>query len=309
MPVKDGEHFIPESIIGITKNIEKFDEVIVIDDNSSDSTRILLRDWAKSDLRVRVLSNPSEGIVSALNLGVREASNQWIARFDVDDKYESDRLTSQRVKIDKNISAIFCDYDFWSEEKENLGLIPSAVTPAATSISLVSGQRTAHPSAIFHRERVIEAGGYREEDFPAEDLSLWLRLSRTGSLVTIPRTLVHYRISRSSVTLQRQAESRIKKQLLLNQIGINPIDAHLAFESVSEIVSEYKSLDFYNERTALYFRDLFAVSKMNGKTTSHARFLSTILKSGYLGIGFLPAIIKLNKAKEARALARKLLSS
>ncbi len=306
MPVKNGELFIPKAIIDITENLESFDEVVVVNDNSSDSTGSLLREWAKNDARVRILSNPSDGIVSALNLGVREASNQWIARFDVDDKYEPNRLKLQRAQIGSNVSAIFSDYDFWSNEKENLGLIPSAVTPAATSISLISGQRTAHPSAVFHRERVLEVGGYRIEDFPAEDLSLWLRLSRSGDLISVPRSLVHYRISRNSVTVQRQEESRIKKRLLLSQIGINPGDAFRATETVSEIVSVYKFLESYNERTALFFRDLYAVSKMQGHTTLRARVLKSILSSGYGGIGFLPAIHRLNKAKGQRAHERKL---
>ena len=301
MPVKNGEQFIAKSITDITTNIASFDEVIVIDDNSSDSSANLLRKWAKSDSRVRLLFNPSDGIVSALNLGVQEASNHWIARFDVDDKYEADRLRFQRDKIDENVSAIFSDYDFWSAERENLGLIPSAVTSTATSISLISGQRTAHPSVLFNRERVMEAGGYRAEDFPAEDLSLWLRLSRSGNLITVPRNLVHYRISRNSVTLQRQKESLLKRKTLLRQLGINPNDAFRALESVSEIVNTYKSLNNYDERTMLFFRDLYAVSKFHSYPNMQIRMLKSILSSGYSGLGFMPAILRLRKQRMQRA--------
>lgn len=214
MPVKNGERFILESLVRIKESIRQDDEVLVIDDSSSDMTASILNSSVPNFPQLRVIRNPNPGLVNALNLGLNEASNPWIARFDVDDEYPSSRLENQRAIISSSNVGIFSDYSIWSERKDFLGLIPSPVLPLATGISIIQSQRTAHPSVIFNREAVLVAGGYRAEDFPAEDVSLWLRLLRVGDLVSSPRDLLHYRLSSTSVSGSNYRLAKEKTRML-----------------------------------------------------------------------------------------------
>jgi glycosyltransferase involved in cell wall biosynthesis len=57
-------------------------EVLVIDGMSTDGTRAILDEFAASDARIRILSNPSRITPAALNIGVRAARGSVIMRMD-----------------------------------------------------------------------------------------------------------------------------------------------------------------------------------------------------------------------------------
>ena len=261
LPVHNGEKFIDMCLPLILKNLDLDDELIVIDNGSTDGSNIKLERWVNVDSRIRLISTKKPGLVEALNLGIKESNNNWIARFDVDDVYEPDRLKNQRVAINKETVLIFTDYDFFSNSHNYLGTIPSAIESNAVSVSLVSSQRTAHPSALFSKEAVADAGYYQEIDFPAEDLSLWLRMSRLGKIVSIPETLLHYRLSPGSTSGTRRSEAKDATKRLLTHVGVNHKNIHNLISTYDSVVDLYKTYSFSREREILMLRDLYLVSK------------------------------------------------
>jgi glycosyltransferase involved in cell wall biosynthesis len=114
LPVHNGEKFIDTCLPLILRNLYPDDELIVIDNGSTDGSNIKLKRWSGVDSRIRLITTKKPGLVEALNLGVEESNNKWIARFDVDDIYEPDRLKNQRVAINEKTVLIFTDYDFFS---------------------------------------------------------------------------------------------------------------------------------------------------------------------------------------------------
>jgi glycosyltransferase involved in cell wall biosynthesis len=240
---------------------EPNDEILVIDDASLDETPSILRGFTSQRGNLVILDNPKPGLVNALNLGVKESQHKIIARVDVDDVYPSDRISKQIVGFENSTVAMFSDYSFFSPIAANLGQIVSGVFPSAVSASLISSQRTPHPSVMFSKEAVLEAGGYRLEDFPAEDLSLWLRLSRIGDLRSIPENLLSYRLNPIGVSNTRRTEMLWKKQNLLKDIGVNPKDfERLLLEAQIHAVT-YEKFSFSTERRLLLARDLLLVGK------------------------------------------------
>ena len=117
IPVKNGENFIEASIENILINTTKNDEVIYIDDNSSDASLQTLLAYKKKVNRLKIFRNHSFGLVDALNYGISKASNTWIARFDVDDICTPNRIKEQRELISSDVAAIFCDYEFVDYKK------------------------------------------------------------------------------------------------------------------------------------------------------------------------------------------------
>jgi glycosyltransferase involved in cell wall biosynthesis len=264
MPVKNGMDHIFSSMRQLSNTCRKFDEVLVVDDNSKDGTLPILQRWAAEDQRVRVLSNPGEGLVSALNLGINEASNNWIARFDVDDIYSKDRLDQQvTVAVDQTI-AIFSDYEFWTPNGNSLGKVPGPVDSDAVSISLVNSRRTPHPSVLYSRDAVLAVGGYRAEDFPAEDLSLWLRMSKIGKLVSIPQVLLNYQLRSNSVSGQHRALILKKTSELQCQIGTYRDLLKSGFERADTILESYEGLELAKERQILFLQELIKAFELAG---------------------------------------------
>ena len=277
LPVKNGEKYLKKSLTNLMKMIQSHDEILVIDDFSTDRTKEIVLSEINNDSRIRYLKNISSGLVMALNFGIKEASNEWIARVDVDDQYEVNRLSEQRSDIAPNTVGIFSDYDFFSDSFNYLGTIPSAIEANAVSISLISSQRTAHPSILFNKNAVINAGGYRESDFPAEDLSLWLRMSRLGDLISIPKTLLHYRLSTKSITGTRRIEAKEMTRKLLTEIGINQKNIVGLIENFESVIQLYKHHDHSKERELLLLRDLYSLSQNANIETKTKKQINQLL--------------------------------
>ena len=305
MSVRNGEQFLPNSIKDIEFNVSENDEIIIIDDGSNDQTGALLRNWERSNNHVRVITTEPIGLVKALNLGLKEASNDWIARFDVDDRYPKNRLSSQRSLISSETSAIFCDYEFWAETYASLGVIPGAIFPSATAVSLVSSQRTPHPGVTFNRLCVMEAGGYREEDFPAEDISLWLRMSKSGNLITTPKVLLNYRLSQTSISGSNRKLSLDKTQRLIQEIGIDSKSIDECLENWCDIFEEYSNVEFGSERKVLLYRDMKKSLQYSKKASKIGFDVNSILFSLAKEKATLPALYNLSKGKILRQKFRK----
>jgi glycosyltransferase involved in cell wall biosynthesis len=276
MPIKNGENYIIDSIQQVSRNLRENDEIVVVNDGSTDGTLLMLKKWATQDKRVMVVDNPNPGLTNALNLGFKESSNDWIARFDVDDEYSNSRVEIQREAIDSKTILIFSDYDNFAVGGVSLGTIPSAIFPSATALSLISSQRTAHPSALISKDAFIEAGGYQIEDFPAEDISLWLRMIKYGDVISVPKTLLHYQISPNSVSANKYALAKSKTQDLLRTCPVDKVYLNDVLDNFKRYAVLYGNEEFATERVLLMYRDILQYSRTYGidNSISYASYIA-----------------------------------
>jgi glycosyltransferase involved in cell wall biosynthesis len=262
MPVKNGEKYLQEAITNLEKNCQPSDEILVIDDGSTDGTASILNNWMRINPQVKVLLNSKSGLVNALNFGITKSSNDWIVRFDVDDRYSENRTFELKKLMKNDVVGVFSDYRFTTNRGINLGMMPSAITPDLTYLSLVSSQRTAHPSVCYNKRAVLEAGGYLPRDFPAEDLSLWLRLSKVGKIATSPEELLKYRISRNSVSASLRRSAINKKNALISDFEFNQHIVSSCVENLNETRVYYSNFKYGGQRSLLHLRDLLYISSL-----------------------------------------------
>ena len=283
MPVKNGDLFLDNSMRSIENLSLEGDEILIVNDMSTDRTSRILEEFSTLNSQISVLNNSKPGLVNALNLGIQNARHDLIARVDVDDLYMDNRVSSQLAVFDDDTVAVLSDYSLFSDSSGELGSIVSAVYPVATSCSLIASQRTPHSSVIFSREAVIEAGGYRSEDFPAEDLSLWLRLSRLGNIKSVPEVLLKYRLNPLGITSTQRHKMLTKKESLLQIIKVNPRDIEKLRTDALEISAMYTQYTHPSSRRILLAKDMVAISRRykNGRDleVTAARILSNELFS------------------------------
>ncbi len=287
LPIKNGLKYIARAKHQIENTCRNEDEILVINDNSTDGSLAELNRWALEDQRVRILDNKGDGLVSALNLGIMESTNNWIARFDVDDTYNFERIQKQISAIKLNVVAIFSDYKILRPNGKSLGIIPSPVDSDAVEISLIGSRRTAHPSVLFSKEAMISVGGYLSHDFPAEDLSLWLRLSRAGKLVSIPEILLNYELGLNSISGQKRSLVQKKTFDLIREIGIKDSTLNCAHQRTDEILDSYSLLNFESERQILFLQELSKALRISGKPSKFASVEKLVrrLDIGLIGAG------------------------
>ena len=262
MPVRNGIFYIEQSLKNLVDLADQA-EIVIIDDGSVDGTWEVLQEFTASNDNVVVRKNPGRGICDALNFGIQISRGNWIARVDVDDEYQKDRLISQlEVLNSSNAILVFSDYKFISESESALGSMVNGVFNLPTKLSLITSRRTAHPSALFAKQAFFSAGGYLSEDAPAEDLSLWLRMLKLGDFASVPQELLHYRLSHGSVTVLEREKSIGQRKALLAKYEISS-DLFLdATRRLTSTVREYRRINHSGRRIVLHIIDLFVFSKV-----------------------------------------------
>jgi glycosyltransferase involved in cell wall biosynthesis len=107
IPVRNGERFIEEALVSVLSQLARDDEIIVVDDASSDATRSVLA--RITDPRIRVLDGVGRGASSARNIGLAAAIGEFIAFLDHDDLWPAGRhqAMTQAMLRDPQLDAVF----------------------------------------------------------------------------------------------------------------------------------------------------------------------------------------------------------
>ncbi len=301
LPLYNGSKFINESVKSILESMREIDELVLVNDGSEDISKDALKKIELRDSRIKILNKDHSGLVETLNYGIRHCENELIARADVDDKYSPQRISRQVDFMIQNLNcaAVFSDYQIHSTDGRNLGIIPTAISPLLTRFSLLNPQRTPHPSVMFRKSAVNQVGGYRFEDFPAEDLSLWINLSKSFEIATIPETLLFYTFHKANITSKHQ-DQMIKRTRLLTEGFVKTLSIESILNEAEETFEVYDSVNQTISRKILFFRDLFKYLSMNQavefrKLTRHPALFQQIVRPNSI-----LSIVKLIKMRNRR---------
>lgn len=273
LPIKNGETWIERNLPKILANLNQEDELIVIDDHSTDSTFAKINKFSEHDSRIMPIKSELPGLVNALNQAASIASNPWMARFDIDDSYPKNRISLQRALLhDNSVGVIFADYEIWLEERRFAGTIYSPVFPIQCKVSLAQSRRTAHPVSIINREKFHIVGGYRAEDFPAEDLGLWIRLSKVSTLLSVPEVGLRYNLRVGSVSSQLRSAASMKKTELIQSLSFSEGEISMIKEYLSLPLLGYDSNKDGIVRAWLFLNELRTLN-----STMHKKLISNRL--------------------------------
>ncbi|WP_299253612.1 glycosyltransferase family 2 protein [uncultured Lacinutrix sp.] len=85
IPFKNTQEFLSECLNSIINQTYTNWELLIIDDNSTDSSYNLVNDYAKKDNRIKLYKNEGSGIINALKLAFSKSKGDYITRMDSDD--------------------------------------------------------------------------------------------------------------------------------------------------------------------------------------------------------------------------------
>jgi glycosyltransferase involved in cell wall biosynthesis len=90
IPTYNRAKFINKTLDAVFNQSFKVDEIIVIDDGSTDDTKEALQNFP-----IKYTYQKNSGVSSARNTGIKEAKNQWICFLDSDDIWDRDKIKEQ----------------------------------------------------------------------------------------------------------------------------------------------------------------------------------------------------------------------
>jgi succinoglycan biosynthesis protein ExoA len=217
VPVLQEERRIRETVAAM--QAQRFDgsiELLFADGRSTDRTREILLELAAADPRIRVLDNPRRRTASGLNVCLREARGEFVARMDAHTYYDERYLAAGVERLRRG------DTEWVSGPAipRPVGTISRAVAAALASRLGRGGSRkwsealetadereldTGVFGGVWRRQRLLAAGGWDERWPINQDSELASRfLARGARLVCLPEMAGHY-VPRDSLTgLARQ---------------------------------------------------------------------------------------------------------
>ncbi len=192
MPVYNGEKNLVKTVQSIQGQTFRNFEFIIVDDGSTDGTRKLLNQCARTDKRIRIIKNITNlGIVGSLNRGLRTAKGDLVARIDCGDICAPQRLSLQYKYFYKFPRTVLLGTQINRVNKEGILVgrtsLPEDNIKIRESLFLKQSVIT-HPSAMFRR---IKGLYYRENAYPAEDYDYWLRILEYGEAANLHECLVY----------------------------------------------------------------------------------------------------------------------
>jgi hypothetical protein len=167
---------------------------------------IVLNGWAATrwdppapPARVRLRSLEARGtnLAAAMNLALRHATHEHVARMDADDVSLPGRLSAQAAFLSQSpeIVAVGAAFDRIDEAGLRVETCRVPTDPREVRWRLLIENCVAHGSVMLRKSAILDAGGYDESCGRAQDYELWLRLTAgCPCIANLPEVFYRYRV-------------------------------------------------------------------------------------------------------------------
>jgi len=193
IPTYNRRDLLPRALDSVLAQTVPVDEIIVIDDGSTDGTDDMLR--ARYGDRVRYVWQPNAGVSAARNHGLRLAQGRYLALLDSDDLWLPTKTELQVAFLDAHpdFGMVVCDVERVDSEYRHIDVFHRRDTLREDGWVLrwvLHNPALAPASVLMRREVVDQLGGFDEGLRTAEDLEFHLRVARHWKIGVVEQALV-----------------------------------------------------------------------------------------------------------------------
>lgn len=198
MPVYNRARYVGEAIASVLSQTQPPDELVVVDDGSTDDSLAVVERFARPGLRV--VRRENGGIGAARNTGLDAVTGELVAFIDSDDVWERDKLERQvRVLVEDGAMQLVFGHlvEFLSPERaeELRGSLRVATEPVPGLIA----------TTLLVRRTAVERIGPFDESLRLGEFVEWMARARDLGLAShmLPEVVARRRIHGDNTVLTR----------------------------------------------------------------------------------------------------------
>lgn len=198
-PCYNSERFIADTIESVLAQSVPNWEMIIVDDNSTDSSRAIISRYVQKSSKIKLIGlNSNVGTHQARNIATRHAVGRYIAFLDSDDLWLPSKLEKQINFMTENQTAFsYTSYRLIDEHNNDLGVF--ITEPSVSYFDLLKKSPIGCLTVIYDIEQLGKM------DMPnialGEDYATWLEiLSRIKVGKGILQPLAIYRMHKTSLS-------------------------------------------------------------------------------------------------------------
>ncbi len=214
MPAYQAERWIGETLESVLAQTAPPDEVVVVDDGSTDATAEIARGFGAP---VRVVQQPNGGASAAYNRAFRESSGSYVAMCPADDLWEPRKLELQLEVLSAHpeVDVAFGGARYFGIAEHDY-VTPSTagiLDPSSFLRQMYVADLVPAPTAVVRRALFDRLGGFRE-DLACEDYEFWMRALRHDAVFFHdPRLLVRLRQHGGNLSAQAVSMWEMNRQV------------------------------------------------------------------------------------------------
>ena len=218
IPAFNAEKRIVEAIESVLNQSFPVNEVIVVNDGSSDRTDELCRGFGD---RIVYIDQPNQGVSATRNRGINTATSDWVAFLDADDTWMPERIESQFEVIKRFPDVAWVagrylrctpgrDYDskFGFDGVTEKHVVLDALEALANQTAIWTG------TLLAKRNEFLSLDGFDGSLKGCEDYDLWVRMAiRNRRIGFVNAPIARYTVDQAN-SLTGQSAAKFNDTLL-----------------------------------------------------------------------------------------------
>jgi glycosyltransferase involved in cell wall biosynthesis len=189
VPTFNRAALLPRALASVRAQTRPADEVLVVDDGSTDGTAVLLRERFPE---LGYLAQHNGGAAAARNAGIAATGGRWVAFLDSDDQWLPQKLERQLAAIEASPGLRLCHTnEIWIRRGRRVNPMRKHAKAGGDIFLHCLPLCVISPSsALVRRDLLEEIGGF-DESLPAcEDYDLWLRICAREKVLYLEEPLL-----------------------------------------------------------------------------------------------------------------------
>ena len=205
IPVFNQAHFLGEAISSVLAQTRQADDIVVIDDGSTDDPASVTATFPG----IRLIQQKNRGLAAARNRGLQSVNTSHIVFLDSDDRLLPTALETGLICIANHTDCAFVFGGFRLISENGTPLGPDRFSPIEGNahLSLIRRNVLGPPTTgLYRRGCLLAMNGFDETLRRAEDYDLFLRIAQKYPIASHPNIVAEYRRHGQNMTNNHSAQ-------------------------------------------------------------------------------------------------------